>query len=66
MRLEQLGFCFGEGGTHLARTMMFDDLVQVFDYCDGTPSRQDVLRVVDEDNCLGKPSGEAFAAAVRV
>lgn len=54
--LEEFGFRFDEGGTHLARTMMFDDLTKVFENCDDCPNKSDVVRTVDQENCLGKPS----------
>jgi hypothetical protein len=63
--LEDFGFCFDEGGTHLARTMMLDDLTEVFEFCSTSTSKEDVIRAVDDENCLGKPSGKARRLAAR-
>lgn len=62
---EEFGFCFDEGGTHLARTMMFDDLVEVFEVCGASATKESVIQAVDEENCLGKPSGKARRLAAR-
>ncbi|MDC3224788.1 hypothetical protein OAU26_07635 [Mariniblastus sp.] len=62
---EELGFCFDTGGTHLARTMMFDDLTEVFDVCGTSATKEAVIQAVDEENCLGKPSGKARRLAAR-
>ncbi len=64
-KLEEFGFCFDEGGTHLARTMMLDDLAEVFSVCGDDVTKDSVLRVVDEENCLGKPSVKARRLAAR-
>ena len=63
--LEEFGFCFDEGGTHLARTMMLEDLAEVFETCTTTTNKQEVIRAVDDENCLGKPSGKARRLAAR-
>jgi hypothetical protein len=63
--LEEFGFCFDEGGTHLARTMMFGDLAEVFEVCGSSATKKSVIQAVDEENCLGKPSGKARRLASR-
>lgn len=63
--LNQFGFCFGEGGTHLARTMMLEDVTRVFEHCGDALTRDDVLEAVAEENCLGKPSKKSRALAAR-
>lgn len=63
--LENFGFCFDEGGTHLARTMMLDDVLEVFEVCGTEANKQTVVQAVDDDNCLGKPSGKARRLAAR-
>ncbi|MCR9118473.1 MAG: hypothetical protein NXI22_16170 [bacterium] len=63
--LKELGFCFDAGGTHLARTMMFDDLAQVFEHCGTSLTRDSVIQAIDEDNCLGKPSAKSRKLAAR-
>lgn len=63
--LEEFGFRFDEGGTHLARTMMLGDLTDVFENCGDSPNKSDVFRTVDEENCLGKPSRTSRALSAK-
>ena len=63
--MEEFGFCFDEGGTHLARTMMFEDLTEVFETCTTSTTRDEVIQAVDIENCLGKPSAKARRLAAR-
>lgn len=58
--LVSLGFSFEKGGAHIARTMMFDELMAVLRYVDLDLARAtDYAAAIEEDNCLGKPSGKA-------
>ena len=52
--LEELGFRFGDKGTHTSRTMMLDELSMLLRASEPTASRADYVKVVIEDNCLGK------------
>ncbi|HCS52262.1 hypothetical protein [Rubinisphaera sp.] len=63
--LESFGFRFGDGGTHLARTMMFDDVARVLQELGPCPNKEQVVNAVDRENLLGKPSGEARRLATR-
>ena len=44
---------------------MLDDLTEVFESCGGNPSKEDVHRAVDAENCLGKPSRQSRSLAAR-
>lgn len=58
--LMSLGFTFDLGGAHIARTMMFDELVAVLRYVEPTSTGASAYAAaIEEDNCLGKPSGKA-------
>lgn len=63
--LESYGFRFGDGGTHLARTMMLGEVAQVFQDVGDRPNREQVREAVDTRNLLGKPSGESRRLAAR-
>lgn len=63
--LESYGFCFDDGGTHLARTMMLDDISQVFTELGDHPNRERVVEAIGSENLLGKPSGKSRGLAVR-
>lgn len=63
--LERFGFCFDQGGVHLARTMMFEDFSVVMSACHGTYTKSEVVRVVVDENCLGKPSIKARKLAAQ-
>jgi hypothetical protein len=55
--LTEFGFSFRHGGAHTARTMMLEELKELLDYVDnGEMTRQEYLKAIVEDNCLGKRS----------
>ena len=59
-RLALFGFTFDIGGAHIARTMMFDELAAVLRHVDQESAGADkYAAAIEEDNCLGKPSGKA-------
>lgn len=49
-----LGFKFGDRGTHTSRTIMVDELLGLLGACRPDAKRDDYLRAVTEENCLGK------------
>jgi hypothetical protein len=51
---EELGFRFGDKGTHSSRTMMLDELSNLLRVCSPSASRADYVKAMVEDNCLGK------------
>ena len=53
---EELGFRFGDKGTHTSRTMMLVELVQVFASTPAEAGREDYAEAIIEGNCLGKPT----------
>ena len=51
------GFRFGNGSAHTARTMMLEDLQLLLSYVSNQDSpKNEYLKAVTEDNCLGKRS----------
>ncbi len=50
----ELGFKFGDKGTHTSRTMMLDELSALLRQCRADASRGDYVRALVEENCLGK------------
>ena len=48
------GFRSGERGTHSSRTIMLDELSQLFDAAQADGACEDYTRAVMDDNCLGK------------
>lgn len=50
----QVGFRFGDRGTHTSRTMMLQELTLLFQECKAKASREEYFKAVVEDNCLGK------------
>jgi hypothetical protein len=54
-RLARLGFIFDRGGVHSARTMMLEDLKLLFSFVSRVDVvKDDYLRSIVEENCLGK------------
>jgi hypothetical protein len=51
---EQLGFRFGDKGTHTSRTMMLDELSALLRFTNPKAMRADYVKALVEDNCLGK------------
>jgi hypothetical protein len=51
---EELGFHFGDKGTHTSRTMMLDELSTLLRVCNPAASRADYIQSLVDDNCLGK------------
>lgn len=54
IRLRDAGFRWGEKGTHTSRTIMLDELRAVLAGSPSDASRDDYLRAIRDDNCLGK------------
>jgi len=50
----ELGFKFGDTGTHTSRTMMLDELSALLRQCRADASRGDYVRALVDENCLGK------------
>ncbi|MEW6220216.1 MAG: hypothetical protein AB1634_11880 [Thermodesulfobacteriota bacterium] len=58
--LVRLGFTFGKGGTHVARTMMLEELAALLAHGNPETVTSDAYTsAIAVDNCLGKPSGRA-------
>ena len=51
---EELGFHFGDKGTHTSRTMMLDELSTLFRASNPAATLADYVKALVEDNCLGK------------
>ncbi|MBI4023963.1 MAG: hypothetical protein HY360_03220 [Verrucomicrobia bacterium] len=50
----ELGFRFGEKGTHACRTIMLPELTGLFRYCSPNSTRPDYENALLKENCLGK------------
>lgn len=50
----ELGFKFGEKGTHTSRTIMLGELATLLRQCPAGAPRADYVRTVVDENCLGK------------
>lgn len=58
-KLTRFGFSFDKGGAHQARTMMFQDLTTLIEYVDNPDAlKKDYINAIENDNCLGKKSGQ--------
>lgn len=55
-RLERFGFTFNEGGAHLARSMMFEDLSDLLTDDRIECSRDELVAAIEHENVLGKRS----------
>jgi hypothetical protein len=53
-RLVDLGFRFGDKGTHTSRTMMLEELRLVFEVCPINAKRDTYAEAILGDNCLSK------------
>lgn len=51
---EELGFHFGDKGTHTSRTMMLDELSTLLRVTQPEATRADYVKALVDDNCLGK------------
>lgn len=49
-----LGFKFGDKGTHTSRTIMLTEVSMLFQQCPATAGRDEYAHALVEDNCLGK------------
>ena len=57
--LERFGFSFRLGGAHMARTIMLDELTNLFNYVNNpNATREEYKRAIIEENCLRKKSGK--------
>lgn len=54
VRLCEVGFRWGEKGTHTSRTIMLDELHSLFSTCQPEATRDEYLSAIQEENCLGK------------
>lgn len=58
-KLIRFGFSFDKGGVHQARTMMLQDLTTLIEYVDNPEAlKKDYVNAIENDNCLGKKSGQ--------
>ncbi|MFZ5591425.1 MAG: hypothetical protein ACOY81_06430 [Bacillota bacterium] len=51
---EEVGFRFGDKGTHTSRTIMLEELSLLFHECAETATRKDYMTAIVHYNCLGK------------
>lgn len=59
-QLSRFGFSFERGGTHIARTMMLDELKILLSYVNRPDaSKNEYVHAIREENCLGKRSGKS-------
>ena len=57
-KISQFGFRLEKAGVHTSRTMMLEDLQLLLSYVSSLDStKNDYLKAIKEDNCLGKRSG---------
>jgi hypothetical protein len=64
--ISRFGFRFDEGSAHTSRTMMLEDLRLLLSYViSPDANKNDYLRAIKEDNCLGKRSGKSRRLASR-
>jgi len=64
-KLEKFGYKFGQSGAHSARTMMFDELVQLFSSLSDKASKSEYVDAIVESNLLNKPSKKARQLTAR-
>lgn len=65
-RLEQFGFSREHGSTHMARTMMLNELSLLLNYVSEPSSASDAYaHAIEENNCLGKRSGRTRSLSLR-
>ena len=58
--ISNFGFIRKKGGAHTARTMMLDELTALLDYVSvENASKATYIAVIEEENCLAKPSGKS-------
>ena len=55
-RLHELGFARGKTSAHTARTMMLDELMQLFAHVPSDAAREEYVTAIRDRNCLGKRS----------
>ena len=64
--LVRFGFSFGRGGTHLARSMMLEDLRKLIHHLPKeSATRNELACAIIDENCLGKRSVRTRALTVR-
>ncbi|WP_257612036.1 hypothetical protein [Neomoorella thermoacetica] len=51
---EQMGFRFGDKGTHTSRTIMLEELSLLLRECVENATRDDYITAIIDNNCLGK------------
>lgn len=57
--LTKLGFSFEKGGAHCSRTIMLDELTQLFEFVPEIDvTKQEYFKAITEENCLSKRSGK--------
>ncbi len=58
-KIEYFGFKLKTGSTHLARTMMLEDLEDLLSYISNAEAEKtEYIKAIQEENCLGKRSGK--------
>jgi len=60
------GFKLAKGGVHTSRTMMLDELTNLLSHADNSKmAKEDYLKLIKEENCLGKRSGKTRELSAR-
>ena len=54
LKAEEIGFRFGDKGTHTIRTMMLAELEAVFEATEDNAERGDYISAINDANCLSK------------
>jgi hypothetical protein len=55
-KLESFGFSYNRNSVHASRTIMLDELQALINYAPDVDSKDNYIRAIEEDNCLGKRS----------
>ena len=62
----QFGFSYSRGGTHLARSMMLEELTSLLSYLeDSQASKDEYFKAIVDDNCLRKRSSKTRSLTAR-
>ena len=64
--LQRFGFKFSLSGAHTSRTIMLEELTTLISHVNSSEAtREDYLRAIEHDNCLGKRSGKTRTLTYR-
>jgi hypothetical protein len=64
--LQRFGFNFARGGAHSSRTIMLEELTTLISHVNRSDAtKEDYLRAIENENCLGKRSGKTRTLTYR-